>query len=168
MRGSFFQVLDDIEIVADTTKFDSHQMAFQWLSDLLLYEDLRTYCLGGTLFYYTIEAAVERLRSHSRTQIVHKKSQNMSMLLITQARLWACGRGDVSTPSFGSHLNPISTRGGGADYWCPHQVLKATGAPVTPLQLAHLAMDPQIKKCTEARLFETDFLIKSVLRHLHW
>ena len=24
-----FQVLDDIEIVADTTKFDSHQMAFQ-------------------------------------------------------------------------------------------------------------------------------------------
>ena len=49
-----------------------------------------------------------------------------------QARLWACGRGDMSTPSFGSHLNPISTRG--ADYahpiyWCPHQVLKATGAP---------------------------------------
>ena len=34
------------------------------------------------------------------------------MLLSTQARLWACGRGDVSTPSFGSHLNPISTRGG--------------------------------------------------------
>ena len=29
---------------------------------------------------------------------------------ITQARLWACGRGDVSTPSFGSHPNPISTR----------------------------------------------------------
>ena len=49
-----------------------------------------------------------------------------------QARLWACGRGDMSTPSFGSDLNPISPRG--ADcvhpiYWCPHQVLKATGAP---------------------------------------
>ena len=29
-----------------------------------------------------------------------------------QARLWACGCGDVSTPSFGSHFNPISTRGG--------------------------------------------------------
>ena len=29
-----------------------------------------------------------------------------------QARLWACGRGDVSTPSFGSHLSPISTKGG--------------------------------------------------------
>ena len=29
-----------------------------------------------------------------------------------QARLWACGQGDMSTPSFGSHLNPISTRGG--------------------------------------------------------
>ena len=82
-EGAFFQVLDDIEIVADTTKFDSHQMAFQWLSDLLLYEDLRTYCLGGTLFYYTIEAAVERPRSHSRTQRVLNKSQNMSMLLIT-------------------------------------------------------------------------------------
>ena len=26
-----------------------------------------------------------------------------------QAHLWACGRGDVSTPSFGSYLNPIST-----------------------------------------------------------
>ena len=50
----------------------------------------------------------------------------------TQARLWACGRGDVSTPSFGSHPNPISTRGGQIMptlYWCPHQVLKATGAP---------------------------------------
>ena len=55
-----FQVLDDIEIVADTTKFDSHQMAFQWLSDLLLYEDFPTYCFGGTLFYYTIEATAER------------------------------------------------------------------------------------------------------------
>ena len=29
-----------------------------------------------------------------------------------QARLWTCGRGEVSTPSFGSHLNPISTREG--------------------------------------------------------
>ena len=35
----------------------------------------------------------------------------------SQARLWACGRGDVSTPSFGSHLNPILTRG--ADYALP-------------------------------------------------
>jgi hypothetical protein len=40
--------------------------------------------------------------------------------------MWACGRGDVSTPSFDSHVNPILT--GGADY--AHQVLKATGAPV--------------------------------------
>ena len=46
-------------------------------------------------------------------------------VVLVQARLWGCGRGDVSTPSFGSHLNPISTRG--ADY--AHQVLKATGAP---------------------------------------
>ena len=29
-----------------------------------------------------------------------------------QARLWAWGRGDMSTPSFGSHLNSISTMGG--------------------------------------------------------
>ena len=29
-----------------------------------------------------------------------------------QASLWACGRGEMSTPSFGSHLNPISTKGG--------------------------------------------------------
>ena len=27
--------------------------------------------------------------------------------------LWACGRGDMSTPSLGGHLNPISARGGG-------------------------------------------------------
>ena len=38
----------------------------------------------------------------------------------------------MSTPSFGSHLNPISTRGANYAhpiYWCPHQVLKATDAP---------------------------------------
>ena len=29
-----------------------------------------------------------------------------------QAHLWACGRGNVSTPIFVSHLNPISTREG--------------------------------------------------------
>jgi hypothetical protein len=56
-------------------------------------------------------------------------------VFLLQARLWACGQGDMSTPSFGSHLNPILTRE--ADYahpiyWCPHQVLKATGAPVLP------------------------------------
>ena len=34
-------------------------MSFQWLSDLLLYEDFPTYCFGGTLFYYTIEAQEE-------------------------------------------------------------------------------------------------------------
>jgi len=37
-----------------------------------------------------------------------------------QARLLACGRGDVSTPSFGSPLTPISTMGGGGgDYAYP-------------------------------------------------
>jgi hypothetical protein len=35
-------------------------------------------------------------------------SQNM-LILWCQARLWACGRGDTSTPSFGIYLNPIST-----------------------------------------------------------
>ena len=34
----------------------------------------------------------------------------------------ACGRGDVSTPSFGNHLNPILTRG--ADY--AHPILVST------------------------------------------
>ena len=33
---------------------------------------------------------------------------------ILPANLWACDLGDVSTPSFGSHLQPIPTRG--ADY----------------------------------------------------
>ena len=37
------------------------------------------------------------------------KSENPG---VPQARLWAWGRGDMSTPSFGSHLNPISTMGG--------------------------------------------------------
>ena len=61
-----------------------------------------------------------------------------------QARLWACGRGDMSTPSFGSHPNPISTRGGQIMptlYWCPHQVLKATGAP----ELAYFDMVFRLK-----------------------
>ena len=29
-----------------------------------------------------------------------------------QARLWTCRCGDISTPSFNSHLNPILTKGG--------------------------------------------------------
>ena len=29
-----------------------------------------------------------------------------------QARLWASGRWDVSTPSFGSHLNTVDGKGG--------------------------------------------------------
>ena len=38
---------------------------------------------------------------------------NMEVVIIPlQVRLWACGRGDVSTPSFCNHLNPISTRWG--------------------------------------------------------
>ena len=42
-----------------------------------------------------------------------------------QARLWACGRGDMSAPIFGSYPNPISTRGrGGADY--AHPILMFT------------------------------------------
>ena len=41
---------------------------------------------------------------------------DLSKMDQTQARLWACGRGDMSTPSFGSHLNPISTGGG---RFCP-------------------------------------------------
>ena len=57
--------------------------------------------------------------------------------LFLQERLCACGRRNMSTPSFGSHPNPISTRGGGHTmptlYWCPHQVLKATGAPCNTL-----------------------------------
>ena len=53
----------------------------------------------------------------------------------SQARLWACGRGDVSKPSFGSHLNPISTRGGRlcppytgvhTKFWKPQVRLKYT------------------------------------------
>ena len=48
--------------------------------------------------------------------------QGMMCSYYIQARLWACGCGDVSTPSFGSHLNPISTRG--ADY--AHSILVST------------------------------------------
>jgi len=51
-----------------------------------------------------------------------------------QARLWLCGCGDVSTPSFGTHLT-LSQPGGGQImptlYWCPHQVLRVTGAPAS-------------------------------------
>ena len=43
-------------------------------------------------------------------------------LHVSQECLWACGRGDVSTPSFGSYLNPISTRR--ADY--AHLILVST------------------------------------------
>ena len=41
------------------------------------------------------------------------------------AHLWAWGHGDWSPPSFGSHINPILTRGHILPtlYWRPHQVL---------------------------------------------
>ena len=42
----------------------------------------------------------------------------MGKTFAVQARLWACGRGDVSTPSFGNHPNPISTMGG--RLWPPY------------------------------------------------
>ena len=42
--------------------------------------------------------------------------QLTTVIACLEVRLWACGRGDVSAPSFGSHLNPISTRGG---RFCP-------------------------------------------------
>ena len=74
-----------------------------------------------------------------RVSDISKKS-NFWWSIPQQARLWACGHGNVSTPSFGSHLNPILTRGGGRlcppyMYWCPHQVLKATGAPVNSVKM---------------------------------
>ena len=47
-----------------------------------------------------------------------QQNLNPQVWYIGQARLWACGRGDVSTPSYGSHLNPISTRGEGGRL-CP-------------------------------------------------
>ena len=48
---------------------------------------------------------------------------------LLQTRLWAWGHRDWS---FDSHINPILTRGHISPtlYWCPHQVLKVTGAPV--------------------------------------
>ena len=55
----------------------------------------------------------------------YKRKENVSQgnsVLWHQVRLWAFGRGDVSTPSFGSHPNPISTRGGQI---MPTAVLKA-------------------------------------------
>ena len=45
-------------------------------------------------------------RNHSTVQW----SIFFNLIIGIQARLWACGRG--STPNFGSHLNPISTKGG--------------------------------------------------------
>ena len=81
--------------------------------------------------------AIYRCSEHSgpKLEIPFGKTK-ISFFNLMQARLWACGRGDMSTPSFGSHHNPISTRGDGGQimqtlYWCPHQVLKATGAPET-------------------------------------
>ena len=50
------------------------------------------------------------------------KKDSEHCIFIKQARLWACGRGDLSTPSFGSHLNPIPYRGG-EDRSCPPYTL---------------------------------------------
>ena len=80
----------------------------------------------------------ERSEKNSISELIEIENKSYvrfpkDFIFVGTDALWACGRGDVSTPSFGSHLNPISTRE--ADYAhpiyvCPHQVLKATGAPV--------------------------------------
>ena len=88
----------------------------------------------------------------------------------TQARLWPCGRGDLSTPSFGSQLNPISTRG--ADYahsiyWCPHQILKATGAPVRDMCFVIRNIKKLFHETAEVQKssgFETQGSFKYILR----
>ena len=58
-------------------------------------------------------------------------------LHVSQECLWACGRGDVSTPSFGSHLNRISIRlcphytGLHTMFWKPHARLSVVLEPST-------------------------------------
>ena len=49
--------------------------------------------------------------------LVFSESWKRHMFDIMQARLWAC---DLSTPSFGSHFNPILTRGGGNRLCLPY------------------------------------------------
>ena len=45
-------------------------------------------------------------------KLIVEIKQKTYISYVFQARLWACGRGDTSTPSFGIYLNPISTKGG--------------------------------------------------------
>ena len=71
----------------------------------------------------------------------------------------------MSIPSFGSHLNPISTRG--ADYahpmyWCPHQVLKATGAPDCSHIISEVGLIKNLKPIFPKRACKIQILNKLV------
>ena len=55
----------------------------------------------------------------------HSSSKPHCHVSKEQGLLWTCGRGGVSTLALsqpGGQIIPTL-------YWCPHQVLKATGAP---------------------------------------
>ena len=102
------------------------------------------YQVESILSVFNSYAMRDRLRNrHRKTNccfVILKKKLDSGWKWL-QACLWACGRGDMSTPSFGSRLNPISTSKGHIMpvlYWCPHQVLKATGAPVPIIYILHI------------------------------
>ena len=81
-----------------------------------------------------------------------------------QAHLWAWGRGDVSTPTFGSHLNSVSIGGRGADYshsilvfWKPQARLVYISSGVKIDLLIHFLSSMSIKRA------EAFFQIKPLL-----
>jgi hypothetical protein len=63
----------------------------------------------------------------------------------SQVRLWACGHGDISTSSFGSHLNPISTRG--ADY--VHPILVSTPSFERHRRTCRELRPPRLRSCLD-------------------
>ena len=108
--------------------------------------------------FYTlqIQKRMHRFRENylsSSKELPHRGGlwEILKFALLKFSYLWACGRGDVSTPSFVSHLDPISTKGGRLCppylYWCPHS---------TPSFKSH-----RRACCTDIDLFSYQMLISS-------
>ena len=118
---------------------------------------------------------------------VYKDKKKVVLLLHwlpNQVRLRAWGHENWSPRSFGSNLNPISTRGARlcppyTEYWCPHQVLKATCVPANYLNFHKDNMYIVLKFFLQARglrwilslYFGTNFpqtLFKKIQSLLTW
>ena len=117
--GRFLSVLNILQSVLTYMSSLCNKWAVCWLHRTSCESTYICTCSVSTLLSNHVKFK-KQLRDNPRlslslsyySEICTVRFLNPDRLAVMQARLWACGRGDTSTSSFGIYLNPISTRGG--------------------------------------------------------